>query len=113
MPYIEAKLTVTLSENQKDDLQKKLSNSTSTVLSKPKAYIMTNIEDNKSLYMNEKKLDKGAYVSIKMLGNPAKSSCETLTKEICKTLSEYGIEGTNIYISYHPAELWGWNNSMF
>lgn len=114
MPYIQARLSIKLDENQKDDLQKKLTEATSSALSKPKAYIMTEIEDAKSLYMSENKLEKGAYISIKMLGTATKSACQTLTESICNILlNDYGIAGSNVYVTYHPVDLWGWNGSMF
>ena len=114
MPYIEAKLSVKLDETQKNDLQIKLTNAVSTSLSKPKSYIMTAIEDGKPLYMAEKKIDKGAYISIELLGTTTKSACQTLTNEICTMLSdEYGLIGSQIYVTYHPVDLWGWNGSMF
>ena len=114
MPYIQARLSIKLDENQKNDLQKKLTEVTSTALSKPKAYIMTEVEDEKSLYMAENKLVKGAYISIKMLGSTTKPYCQVLTKNICDILSlDYGIDGSNVYVTYHPTDLWGWNGSMF
>ncbi len=114
MPFIDAKLTVKLDENQKNKLQAKLTDAVSVAFSKPKAYIMTGIEDDKSLYMNEKKIDKGAYISISLLGNASKPVCQTLTKEICDILStDYDIDGAKVYVTYHPVELWGWNGSMF
>ena len=60
MPYIEAKLSIELNDNQKDELQAKLVQAFSSAFSKPNAYIMTNIEDEKSLYMGGKKVEKGA-----------------------------------------------------
>lgn len=114
MPYIEAKLSVKLDSKQKDKLQNKLTDLVSFAFSKPKAYIMTGIEDDKSLYMAEKKLDKGAYISISLLGSASKPVCQTLTKNICDYLSsDYDIDGANVYITYHPVDLWGWNGSMF
>lgn len=114
MPYIDAKLSVKLEENQKDDLQKKLSAAVASAFGKPKAYIMANIEDSKSLFMGDRKLDKGAYVSVSLLGSASKPTCQGLTREICSILtSEYGLEGSGIYITYHPTDLWGWNGSMF
>ena len=114
MPYIDAKLSVKLEENQKDDLQKKLSAAVSSAFSKPNAYIMANIEDSKSLFMGDRKLDKGAYISVSLLGSASKPACQSLTRDICSILtSEYGLEGSGIYITYHPTELWGWNASMF
>lgn len=114
MPYIEAKLSVKLDDNQKDNLFKKLSNTISLAFSKPKSYIMTNIEDSKSLYMGDSKVEKGAYIAVRSLGSVSKSSCQTATKEICDILTnEYGLNGSNIYITYHPVDFWGWNGSMF
>jgi len=113
MPYIEAKLSMNLDENQKNDLQTKLTDAVSVNFSKPKGYIMSNIEDGKSLYMADKKIDKSAYISVSLLGSVSKPNCQNLTKNICDILSEYGIAGSNIYVTYHPVDLWGWNGSMF
>jgi len=114
MPYIEAKLSIKLDENQKDDLQKKLADAVSSAFLKPKSYIMTNIEDEKSLYMGGNKVEKGAYIVIRSLGSVSKSPCQVATTEICSMLTkDYGLNGSNIYITYHPVDLWGWNGSMF
>ena len=56
MPYIEAKLSIELNDSQKDELQAKLVQAVSSAFSKQNAYIMTNIEDEKSLYMGGKKV---------------------------------------------------------
>lgn len=114
MPYIEAKLSIKLDENQKNELQAKLTDVVSGAFSKPKQYIMACIEDEKYIYMAEKKLDKGAYISIKLLGTTSKPACQTLTQNICNILSnDYGIVGSNVYVSYHPVDLWGWSGMMF
>ncbi|MBQ9245046.1 hypothetical protein IJ182_02130 [bacterium] len=114
MPFIETKLSMKLDENQKNDLQRKLADVVSSALSKPKQYIMTEIEDEKTLYMNEKKLEKGAYISVKLFGATTKQACQTLTHSICNILSaDFGIEKSNIYVTYHPVDLWGWNDIMF
>ena len=114
MPYIEAKLSIKLDETQKNELQTKLTDVVSSAFSKPKAYIMANIEDSHSLYMAEKSIEKGAYISVSLLGSAAKPACQMLTKNICDILTnDYGLNGSNIYITYHPTDLWGWNGSMF
>lgn len=114
MPYIEAKLSIKLDEIQKDNLRKELSNAVSSAFSKQKLYIMTNIEDAKSLYMGEAKAEKCAYIVVRSLGSISKPSCQNATKEICEILTtNYGLNSSNIYITYHPVDLWGWNGSMF
>lgn len=75
---------------------------------------MTNIEDAKSLYTGEAKAEKGAYIEVKALGTVAKPSCQTATKTICDILTnDYGLNGAQIYITYHSVDMWGWNESMF
>ena len=114
MPYIEAKLSIELNEVQKDNLQKELSNAVSSAFSKPNAYIMTNIEDSKSLYMGGAKVEKGAYIVVKALGSVSKPACQNATKEICDILTtNFGLNGSNIYVTYHSVDLWGWNGAMF
>ena len=114
MPYIETKISIKLDENQKNCLQKKLSDAISIAFSKPKSYIMVNIEDSKSIFMAGNKLEKGAFISISSLGSISKSCCINSTKDICNFLkSDLDIDGSNVYITYHPVDFWGWNNSMF
>lgn len=114
MPYIEAKLSLNLSQSQKDDLQKKLTDVVSSAFAKPQAYIMAGIEDGKSLYVGAKQIEKGAYIAIRLLGTASKSSCQNLTKEICVILQkDYAIPPSSVYVTYHPVDLWGWNGSMF
>ena len=114
MPYIEAKLSIELNDSQKDELQAKLANAVSSAFAKPNAYIMTTIEDETSLYMGGKKVEKGAYIEVKALGTVTKPSCQTATKTICDILTnDYGLNGVQIYITYHPVDMWGWNGSMF
>ena len=115
MPFIDAKLSIKLDENQKNDLQEVLANAVSTAFIKPKSYIMTNIEDSKSLYMGGNEVKNGAYIAVYSLGtNISKSACQSASQTICSYLtSKYGFNGANIYITYHPVELWSWNGSMF
>ena len=114
MPYIQARLSVAMSDAQKDDLQAKLTSIAEEGLSKPKAYIMAEVEDNCSLYMAGNKPEKAAYISVKLLGNTTKDRCNFVTQKVCALLnSEYGIDGSKVYISFHPVELWGWNGMMF
>jgi len=113
MPYIEAKLSTKLNEEKKEELQLKLTDIVSKEFSKPKAYIMVNIEDNKNLYMAEKQLEKGAYISVRLFGTTTKPVCQSLTKNICEILANFDINPKNVYVTYQPIDLWGWNGSMF
>ena len=75
---------------------------------------MTSVEDSQDLYMGGKKLENGAYLAVSLLGSTSKPVCGQITKAICDILKqELGTEGQNVYVSYHPVDLWGWNGQMF
>ena len=114
MPYIQARLSIKLDDAQKTDFQSKITEVVSEAFSKPKNYIMAEIVDGCSLFMADKKLDKGAYISIGLLGFATKDRCNAVTQKVCEVLNtDYGISGSGVYITYHPTELWGWNGMMF
>ena len=114
MPFIQVQLSLKINENQKNDLQSKLTDVVAAGFSKPKMYIMSEIEDEKSLFMGGNKLEKGAYINISLLGSANKSSCQNITKSVCDILNkDFGIEGNNVYVTYHPVDLWAWNGMMF
>ncbi|MCR5802087.1 MAG: hypothetical protein K6G57_07140 [Lachnospiraceae bacterium] len=113
MPFIDSKLTMELSSDQKDSIKTKLGKAVS-ILNKPESYLMVGIEDKYDLYFAGKKLDKGAYVSVSLFGDTRPDSCRDMTAEICKILSEeLGIPGNSIYVTYHGVHDWGWNGSNF
>ena len=114
MPYIEVKMSFKMNDTQKDDLHKKLEDVISSAFSKPKSYIMTNIEDAQRLYMAGERLEKGAYISVSLLGAVSKSACQSATKGICDILSsDLSADTSKVYITYHPADLWGHDGYMF
>ena len=114
MPYIAAKISFKLEDNQKDILHKKLEDVISSTFSKPKCYIMTNIEDAATLYMGGNRIEKGAYISVKSLGTISKSASQTATQQICDILTaDLGVDTSKVYITYHPVDLWGHDGYMF
>ncbi len=114
MPYIQSRVSLNLDETQKNNLQSKLTNIVSEVFSKPATYIMTEIDDNCSLYMAGNRIDNGAYISVSLLGTASKDKCNSATQKICDLLNnEYNIDGSKVYVTYHPTDLWGWNGMMF
>ena len=113
MPFIDSKITVKVTPEQKEEIKKEFGKLIGT-LNKPEAYLMVGIEDAYDLWMGGKKLDKGAYVAVSLLGNAPKELYEKLTGQICSMLAEkLGIPGNAVYVTYHPVNDWGWNGSNF
>ena len=113
MPYIDAKLTVSLSSEQKEELKAEFGRMIA-ILNKPESYLMVGIDDSYDLWFGGNKLDKGAYVAVSLLGNASSDLYNKMTGAICAMLEEkFGIPGNAVYVSYHPVNDWGWNGRNF
>ena len=110
---IEAKVTTLLTEEKRDVLKTEFGKAIS-ILGKPESYLMINLVENQDLYFGGKKLDKGAYVEIKVLGNVDSNSSNKMTSRICEILkNQLDIPGDTVYVSYFGTSNWGWNGSNF
>ena len=113
MPMIEAKVTMELPEQKRDALKAEFGKAVG-IIGKPESYLMVNIADNQDLYFGGKKLDKGAYVEVKILGNVDGGASVKMTKRVCEILQEQlEIPGDAVYVSYWGTPNWGWNGSNF
>ena len=113
MPFIDSKMTVTLSEEKREIIKKKLGQAVA-ILHKPESYLMVGFQEGYELYFAGKKLEKGAYVEVSLFGAASASDYDRMTGEICKILSEEaGIPAQYVYVTYHGVRDWGWNGSNF
>ena len=113
MPFIDSRITVKISDQQKEEIKTELGKLITT-LNKSETYLMVGIEDSCDLWLGGKKLEKGAYVSVSLYGTAPKESYDRLTGQICDLLSDkLGIPGSAVYVTYHPVSDWGWNGSNF
>ena len=113
MPFIDSKLTVTLTEEKKELIKQKLGKAVS-ILHKGETYLMVGFQDGYDLYLGGKKLAKGAYVEVSLFGAASSSDYSKMTGEICRILSEEaGIPADCVYVTYHGLKDWGWNGSNF
>jgi len=114
MPFIQAKLSVTLDKGKKEVFQKKLTDAVIDILGKPKEFVMVGIEELYPLWMAGEKLTKGAYIAVSLVGNPSREACTKLTEKICEILAQdFGIDGKKVYVTYHPVDTWGWDGHLF
>lgn len=113
MPMIDSKVTVSLPQEKKDVLKAELGKAVS-VMGKTENYLMLGFEDNYDLYFGGKKLDKGAFVSVNVLGEVDSEGSKRMSAKICEIFEkELGIPGDKIYITYSGYKNWGWNGGNF
>lgn len=110
---INTKTTVELSDEKKDILAKEYGKAIA-VLGKPESYLMLGMEEKADLYFAGKKLEKGAFVQVMLLGSEDSSACNKMTGRICEILEkELQIPSDCVYITYEGFKNWGWNGSNF
>ena len=113
MPMIEAKVSVELPVEKRDVLKAAFGKAI-TILGKSENYLMINLIDKQDLYMGGKKLEKGAYIEVKVLGSVDAGQSSKMSAKICEVLEQQlGIPGNAVYISYWRTSNWGWNGSNF
>ena len=113
MPFIDAKLTVSLTADQKEELKDEFGRLITT-LNKSEAYLMVGIDDAKDLWLGGRKLEKGAYISVSLFGAASSDLYSKMTGQICALLNEkLGIPGNAVYVTYHPVDDWGRNGRNF
>ena len=113
MPFIDSKISVSVAHEKKEIIKAEFGRLMS-VLGKSESYLMVGMEDNYDLWMGGTKLEKGAYVSVSLLGNASSDAYEKLTGKICELFeNELNIPGSSVYVTYHPVSDWGWNGSNF
>ena len=113
MPFIDSKITLKLSEEKKEAIKAKLGQAAS-IIGKPESFVMVGFEDEYCLYFGGKKLEKGAFVSVDVLGSSNSPEAEKMTARICQIYEEeLGIPGDHIYVEYRSTRDWGWNGRNF
>ncbi len=113
MPMINSKITLSVSQEKRDVLKSEIGKAIS-VMGKPESYLMLGFEDNYDLYFGGKKLEKGAFISIEVLGEVNAADSQKMSAKLCEIFQkELGIPGDKIYITYSGYKNWGWNGTNF
>lgn len=113
MPFIDSKVTTKLTQDKEESIKKKLGQAIG-IMGKSENYLMLGFEDQYELYMGGKKLEQGAFISVRVLGQVDAGASDRMTAELCKIYQEeLGIPGQNIYVAYFGTPNWGWNGSNF
>ena len=113
MPFIDSKITLKVSEEKREAVKSRLGQDIS-ILGKSERYLMVGFEDEYCLYMAGNKLEKGAYVAVRLFGQASSDAYDKLTGAICRTFEEeLGIPAANVYVTYIGISDWGWNGGNF
>ena len=112
MPYIDVKITGPVTNEKREILKSELGKAIS-LMDKPESFLMIGFQDNYDLYFGGNRLEKGAYVSIAMLGEPDREKNSAMTARVTEILQEQlDIPPKCVYVSYHGVRDWGWRGKL-
>ena len=113
MPFIDSKISIPVSAEKKERIKSEFGKAIS-LMNKPESYLMVGLADNYDLWFAGKKLEKGAFVAVDVLGSPSSEDCKKMTAAVCDILKkELDIPGDKVYVKYSGTKDWGWNGSNF
>lgn len=114
MPFIGSKVSVKISKEKEEIIKKKLGEAIKLIPGKSETFLMVGFEDDYSLYFGGEKLEKGAFIEVKIFGKSNKDAYDALTAEICNIYEkELDIPQDKIYVKYEEVANWGWNGKNF
>lgn len=114
MPFINSKVTVKMTDSQKEAVKKKLGEAITLIPGKSENWLMTGFEDGYDLYFQGNKNGESAFVEVKIFGSASSSVYNKMTSVICNILNEeLKIPMDRIYVKYEENSHWGWNGSNF
>lgn len=113
MPCINANVSVQLTAETKDALKTDFGKAIS-IMGKSETYLMVCLEENATIYLGGKKLERGAFVEVSALGQIDSGQAKKMSAEICGILKRrLDIPGECVYITYQGYKDWGWNGGNF
>lgn len=114
MPFINAKVTVKMSEEKKETVKKKLGEAISVIPGKSEQWLMVGFEDSYDLYFQGNKNAESAFIEVKIFGRASSEVYNQMTGVISDIFEEeLGISSNRIYVKYEEVSEWGWNGSNF
>ena len=113
MPYIDTKLSTTLTKEKELVLKTALGKMIENFPGKTESWLMLNFEGDCHLWF--KGTDEPcAYVNIAIFGKGSDEAYNKMTADVCELLhKETGISPDRIYVRYEEVFHWGWNGSNF
>jgi phenylpyruvate tautomerase len=114
MPLLKLETTVTLSDNQRQQLLASLSRIVAETIGKPEQYVMVTIGPA-AILMSGKPGD-AAFVDVRSIGGLDADVNGQLSQKVCALLTQsLRVPQDRIYLNFSEIEAgnWGWNGSTF
>lgn len=114
MPYINSRLTLKLSEEDKETLKTQMGKIVSEIPGKSEEWLMISFDDDKTIYFRGKEMEKAAFIEVKIAGTTEREYKNKVTNLLCSLYeTKLNIPKHNIFITFSEVLDWGWNGELF
>jgi len=108
MPLINLQVSASLSSQDKDQITKELGKLVSLMPGRSEKYLMVGIKDEYTHYLAGQKLEKAAFIDLRLLGHESEEGQEAFVVQAQKALSNLlNIPINNIYTNILEMPHWG------
>jgi len=114
LPLLKLETTVTLDDNQRQQLLASLSKILAETIGKPEQYVMVTI--GPAAILMSGKPGHAAFVDIRSIGGLSRDVNRTLSRDLCELLKDaLGIVPERVYLNFADLDAgsWGWNSATF
>ena len=110
MPFIIARVNVSLSIEQEQEIKARLGHAIESVPGKSEMNLMIGLESNYHFWLRGDDSKPAAYIEVSIFGNEKHYGYDKLTYEITEAFNKVlGIPSENIYVRYEDIKIWGVN----
>lgn len=114
MPFINSKVTVKLSEKEKNLLKAKMGEIIKELPGKTEEWLMVSFDDDKTIYFKGKKMEHAAFIEVKIFGTAEREHKNKAAHLLSSLFEEkLNIPKDSIYITFNEIKDWAWNGELF
>lgn len=114
MPFINSKVSVKTTPEQRKELKERLGKAISIIPGKSESWLMVDLEDDHNMYFRGDDSAPVAFISVSIYGSANPAAFEKMTGELTKIYGDIlGVAPDHMYVKYEASTDWGWNGSNF
>ncbi len=114
MPFIESKVSVKATDEQRKTLKERLGKAIAIIPGKSESWLMVNLQDEQKMYFRGDDSEPVAFISVNIYGSENPAAFTKMTAELTQIYGEiFGVSPDHMYVKYAASTDWGWNGSNF
>lgn len=114
MPFIDSKVSVKTTPEQRKELKEKLGQAIALIPGKSETWLMIDLADDQNMYFRGEDQQPTAFVAVSVYGDADRAAFAKMTAELTKIYGDVlGIAPDHMYVKYATTHDWGWNGNNF